>query len=316
MRGLGASDEGIVMSTGQSAAVQRQRLRIELRKARDKARHTQRQVIEAMDWSPFKLIRIESGEVGISVNDLHALLRFYGVTDRRRVDELVALAKGSRKQPFSDYKHVLSKDLLKYLALEASASMIRSFEPQLVSGLLQTEEYARAVLKEYAFDLSEEDQERIVQARLERQELLDHDEPPEMFFILDEAVIQRWVGGPGVMRKQLERLKELAVRPRVSVQIMPFTAGGHIGLRGPFALLSFEDPTVDDVLHLENPRGDVTFVDDPEETTPYLEAFWRLEEQAAKKGEVEDMLDAAIDRLAAAGQPGVAQPVDEPEGDP
>jgi transcriptional regulator with XRE-family HTH domain len=257
--------------------VQRRRLRAELRKARQQAELTQEQVASAMDWSLSKVIRIEAGSVGISTNDLKALLRLYKIFDEEQTAGLVALARAGRERSWqSAYRDVVSPRLLQLIEYEDAASIIRSFEPLLVPGLLQTEEYARAVLGQFAAPTTAERIDAQVEARMRRQELVDRDDPPLMFFVLDEAVTRRMVGGAAVMRRQVRKLVELAGRPHITIEIVPFGAGVHPGLQGPSVIYEFPDPPDDDVLFLENPLGDVINRDSPEEVLRYRVAFEEL----------------------------------------
>jgi transcriptional regulator with XRE-family HTH domain len=286
----------------QDPTVQRRRLRMELRRARDSANLKQADVAKAMDWSPSKLIRIENGQVGISTNDLKALLGHYGVKEKRRVDSLLELSRASRGQSWYDpYNDMLTAGFREYLAYETAATTIRQYEPLLVTGLLQTEEYARAIL--HAFGVGEEGEEKLWAVRQHRQELHDRDDPPELLIILDEAAIRRWVGGPGVMRKQLERLKEAAGQRHVTIQILPFTLGPHPGLAGPFIVLQFDDPFLDDIVFLES-AGDATIRDDTEVTARYLDRFADLEDLALTPEQSLVLIDDAIVALSAsAAQP-------------
>ncbi|MGD1225222.1 MULTISPECIES: helix-turn-helix domain-containing protein [Streptomyces] len=276
-----------------SPAIQRIRLRTELRKARTKTGLTQRQVAEKMEWSPSKLIRIEAGEVGITVNDLRPLLAVYEISSQRKVDELLDLARGSRKMPFTEFRDIYSKEFLQFLAMETSASIIRHFNSLQIPGLLQTEEYGRAIMRAYSSGLAQDTLDRYIEARLARQELLQGDEGPEFFFILDESVIRRQVGGRGVMRAQLERLAELAARPRVHIMVLPFSAGAHAGMQGPFTLFEFEADEMPDSFYLENPRGDSYASSDSEETGRYVERFWELEDLSIK-----DDVEVLLRRMA------------------
>ncbi|MFI7315833.1 helix-turn-helix domain-containing protein [Streptomyces venezuelae] len=282
-----------------SAALQRLRLRTELRKARTAARLTQRQVAAKMEWSPSKLIRIEAGEVGISVNDLRPLLDAYGIRDRRKIEELLDLARGSRKMPYTEYRDLYSKEFLQFLALESSASIVRAYNSLQVPGPLQTEEYGRAIMRAYDKGIDSEAVDRAIEVRLSRQDTLTSGER-EIFYILDESVVRRQVGGRGVMRAQLERLAELAALPKVSIQILPFSVGAHPGIQGPFTLFEFDADEMPDTLYLENPRGDSYSTNSPEESGRYLERFWELEDLAIKERNV-DMLTL----LAARAEEGV-----------
>jgi transcriptional regulator with XRE-family HTH domain len=266
----------------------RRQLRVELKRLRSGREFTQRYVAEELDWSQSKIIRIENGTVAIGVTDLRALLELYGVTDQDAIANLVAMARGSKRQPFVEYKDIFRPDTLRYFAYESSASLIRQVEPLVVPGMLQTEEYARALLQSY--DLPQTRIGKIWESREERQELLDRPEPPKMFFILDEGTVRRTIGGPGVMRRQLDHLIELSKRPQVAIQVLQFTAGAHRGLRGPFVYLEFPDADDPDVLYLENSTGDAVFRDDTEFTGPYLEDFFLLEAQATDPERLEEVL--------------------------
>ncbi|MFG2183365.1 helix-turn-helix domain-containing protein [Streptomyces abikoensis] len=272
------------------AVVQRQQLRTELKKARTKSRLTQLQVAERMDWSPSKLIRIEAGQVGISTNDLRALLREYGITDAEQTEYFLGLARASRKMPYREYRGLLAKPYMDLLSYESSASIVRTFEPLLIPGLLQTEEYSRALSRAFTPDMSGDRLERLIEIRQQRQELLDTEGRPEFFFVVDEAALHRWIGGPGVMRGQLNHLREMAARPGITVQVVPFRIGAHAGLQGPFILLEF-DGEMDHILYQEKYAGESVFSDAPEATAEYLERFWDLERLAPP-----DDLPSTIDR--------------------
>jgi transcriptional regulator with XRE-family HTH domain len=213
-------------------AVQRRRLIVELRRARVRAGFTQKQVAEELDWSLSKLLRIESGQIGISTTDLRALLDHYGIHDAAQRSQLVTLAQHSRRQTWTEFRDVLHPDFMVYLRYESAAALIRDFNGTFVPGLLQTEEYARAVIRTLTQDESEIDIDRQVQVRMRRQEILDRADPPRLHFILDESVIRRRIGGTRVMRRQLIQLKALAERSHVTIQILPFSFGSHLGMSG------------------------------------------------------------------------------------
>jgi transcriptional regulator with XRE-family HTH domain len=264
--------------SGPSPIVQRRRLRAELRAARQKAKLTQDQVAEALDWSQSKIIRIEAGSVGISTTDLKALLSLYGIDDQGLVDRLVALGKAAKERGWwSNYRDILSlgrgHELLEFIEYESAAVIIRNFEPLLVPGLLQTEEYARAVISEYA---PPDRVEALVEIRMKRQQLVEHRDGPLLFFVLDEAVLHRPVGSKDAMHRQILRLIELGRRPHVTIEVVPFSGGAHPGLLGSFVVLEFLDPEDGYVLCLENARGELTRREEPDEVQPYLDTFERL----------------------------------------
>ncbi|AXI84857.1 helix-turn-helix domain-containing protein [Actinospica acidiphila] len=280
-----------------SAAEQRLKLRTELRKARTRAGLSQRQVAKMMEWSPSKLLRIESGEVSISVNDLRPLLAIYEISDRRKIDALLDLARGSRKMPFSEYRDVFRPEFLQFLALEASAAVARYFNSLQLPRLLQTEEYARAIATAYGSGptLSDVDERRL-EAQISRQDMLQAEDCPELFFILDEAVLHRQIGGPGVMRAQLQRLAELSKHPKVTIRVVPYTVGAHPGIQGPFTLFEFASEEMPDSLYLETPRNPSSPSDKPEETRRFLELFWQLEDLSVS-GDMELLMHRLIQRM-------------------
>jgi transcriptional regulator with XRE-family HTH domain len=240
-----------------SPVVQRRRLRTELRKARQDAGQTQEQVADAMDWSLSKMIRIEAGTVGISTTDLKALLDHYELDDPDLRSQLVVLARAARERSWwSVYRDVAPPGLLQLIGYEAASYIIRNFETLLIPGLLQTEDYARAVIPSLEGGTTAERLDTLVEIRMRRQEQVDRDDPPLMFFILDEAAVRRLVGSRDIMRRQIHYLSEMAAKPNVTIEIVPFTTGTHPGLRGPFVIIEFPEPGDEDVLFLEA-RGDL-----------------------------------------------------------
>lgn len=267
----------------------RRRLRAELKRLRAVRNLTQRGVADSLDWSTSKILRIENGTIAISVTDLRALLQLYDVNDEALVLELVEMARGSKRQPFSSYRGIFSSETLRYFSYESSATIIRQVEPLVIPGLLQTEEYARALLTQYRIDTKRVEQ--IWESRLERQEIFDRSDRPMFFFIIDESVVRRAVGGQTTMRHQLSHLLRMNSQAGVSIQILPFRVGANDALRGPFVYLEFGEPESTDVLYLESPLGDAVSRDEPEVTIPYLESFWRLEAQADPADALEQILN-------------------------
>jgi transcriptional regulator with XRE-family HTH domain len=255
--------------------VPRRRLRVDLRNAREAAGLTQDDVARAMEWSLSKIIRIEAGSVGVSSNDLKALLRLYKITDQGISDELLALARQSRERSWwSSYKDVLSRHYTQFIDYESAATSIQAFQPTLVPGLLQTEEYARITIAQLAE--SPKDLDNLVEIRMKRQELLHRQPSPTTFFVIDEAVVKRVVGGRDVMRRQIDHLIATGARRNVTVELVPFTAGVHPGMQGPFVIMQLPEPVHDDVLYLEGSKGSMVIIDDPEDVASYQEKFEQL----------------------------------------
>jgi transcriptional regulator with XRE-family HTH domain len=284
------------MSTTDDPSIYRRRLRIELRKARESVHLTQREAADALDWSASKLIRIEAATQGVSVTDLRAMLQLYKVTDKDIVNALTEAARGSRGQSWwSRYREVVSPQLAQYLGHEGSASSIRTFHPYVVPGLLQTDDYATALLRAR---IPTEQTRSLVDLRIERQEnLYEQPKPPEMSFILDEEALQRWIGGPAVMRRQLRKLLDLSSRPNVSVQVIPVEAGSHPGLVGQFILLGFEDSS-DDLLFLEGAGGDLTNREDVDMTVTFIEYFETMRGLALPDDEGRALIERLIDKFS------------------
>jgi transcriptional regulator with XRE-family HTH domain len=268
----------------ESAALRR-RLTNQLRRLRSQAGLTQRQVADSLYWSPSKMIRIEQGTVRITPTDLQALLGLYGISDPTVVAELIMMARESKKLPFAEYRDIISAEAVKYFQYEANASIVRQVTPILVPGLLQIEEYTRALLEAYGTSTDRVD--RIVESRKERQELFERSDRLEAFFILDEAVLRRAVGGPKVMGRQIDHLVEMSRRSEVSIQVLPFTVGAHSAMKGPFVHLEFPEDNDPDVIFVENTLGDTLFRDDEEITAQYLEQFWALESTATLRDSFE-----------------------------
>jgi transcriptional regulator with XRE-family HTH domain len=274
----GDAAEGAGMSTDPSPSplVPRRRLRTELRRARAEVRLTQDQVASAMDWSLSKVIRIENGAVSISTNDLRALLDLYRIGDRARVDDLVELAKASRQPSWwGRHRGVLTPQYLQYIEYEEAATVLRSYQSILLPGLLQTEEYAASIIRKLAPSGTPAELMRTqVEVRRARQRILEQPDPPVYVSLLDEAVIQHIVGERKVADGQLARLIELATRPNVTIEIVPFTAGLYNGILQPFLHLEFPDPEDADVVFLESATRDTLLSDDDAgEVTGFRELF-------------------------------------------
>jgi transcriptional regulator with XRE-family HTH domain len=303
------------MTEVQDPTVQRRRLRMELRRARDAAGLKQAAVARAMDWSPSKLVRIETGQVSVSTNDLKVLLDYYGVKDQLRINSLLDLAKSTRGGSFYDqYTDVLKPGFKEYLAYEGSASVIRQYDPVLISGLLQTEEYGRVILEQVA-EFGPEEVNMAGAGRQHRPALHDRETPPDMIIVVDEAAIRRHVGCGHVMCHQLERLKEFAAEPHISLRVLPFSRGAHPGMAGNFILLEFADPNLDDLLHLESIR-EITIRDYQELVAQYLDKFFRLEQLALPSDESNALLDKLIHEMSLSTNATTTSDIDDSERPP
>jgi hypothetical protein len=228
-----------------------------------------------MDWSLSKLIRIENGTNNISTNDLKALAEYYRVSDEKQVADWLALARTSRERTWWSTGDI-SKPLAQLIEYENAASLSRHFQDLVVPGLLQTADYIRTSTRQLTPDISDSQVNRVVEVRQKRQELLDRADAPQMFFVLDEAVIRRIVGSKGLMRDQLQRLIEATDKPNITIEVVPFSAGLVPGLQAPFVIQEFSDVADDELLYLESPRGDALIRDNGEEVLAYREYFEQL----------------------------------------
>jgi hypothetical protein len=199
------------------------------------------------------------------------LLTLYGVTDEDVRSRFIALVGQSNRPDWWDkYSDVLPSWFETYLGLEAAATTIRSFETQVVHGLLQTEDYARAVTRGGRKAATADEIERRVAVRLKRQELLRRPDPPRVWSVMDEAVLRRPIGGPALMRAQFQHLIEVAEGPHVTLQVVPFASGGHAGESGSFTVLRFEERDLPDVVYLEQLTS-ATYLDQRPDVEHYLE---------------------------------------------
>ena len=285
------------MSETQGVATTRRRLRTELRRLRESAGLHQSEVVKQLDWSISKLIRIENGAVGVSVTDVRALAAIYQV-DAERVEELVKLARVTReRQWWSSFRHVLSPSYREYIGYEADASDIYQAHPTAVPGLLQTEEYIRAIVDSTRLEpISPERAEAEFAVRHRRQrEILFSGNPPRYHVILDESVLRRHIGGAKVMRAQLEHLAQLP-EDLVTLGVWPFHAGGHLAMQGAFTIMEFANEAEAGVLFLESAAGH-PIEREPDQVDKYRKAFDAMLNRALVGAQARSFIRAVADDL-------------------
>ncbi|MEU6676646.1 helix-turn-helix transcriptional regulator [Streptomyces sp. NPDC046925] len=219
--------------------------------------------------------RLEKAEVALKPLYVEKLLETYGA-DRGMIDEFVDLAEQANEPGWwHSYRDVVPSWFTAYVSLETSAKTLRTYEPQYVTGLLQTPLYARTVLRGGMPNGSEEELERRVELRLRRQSLLEKDDAPTLWVVLDEAVLHRQVGSPDVMREQIERLLDVTELAHVSLDIVPFDAGAHAGACAPFTYFRFEEPELPDIVYSELLSASV-YLDQRADVVAHLEAHSRM----------------------------------------
>ncbi len=274
------------MNQRRSPTIRRRRLGAELRRHRDAAGVTIDVVADRLGCSASKVSRIETGHTSATPRDVKDMLDIYGVYGTES-EELVEIAREARvKGWWHPYSTVLTGA---YVGLEAAAQSIRAYEQQVVPGLLQSEEYAAAMMRCARPDINAEESERRVHVRMARQSLLIQDDPIDLWVVLDEAVVSRPVGGDAVMRDQLKRLVEAADMPNVTIQVLPFAVGAHAGMDGTFAILDFPEVEDPNVVFAENATGGL-FLEKNDELTKYVFIFDHLRATALPPEESRAMI--------------------------
>jgi Domain of unknown function (DUF5753)/Helix-turn-helix domain len=255
---------------GSGPTVRRMLIGAQLRRLRTEQDISREEAGEAIRASAWKIHRLENGQVSFKERDIVDLLRLYGVADPGEVAAFVILAREAN-QPgwWHHYGDVLPQWFRAYVDLESAAVLIRTYEAQFVPGLLQTEEYMRAVIQGALLDDTPDVAEQRVQLRLTRQQLLDREDAPRLWAVVDEAALRRPVGSREVMRTQLERLIEAAELPNVTLQVLPFAAGAHPAMVGAFSILRFPEPELPDVVYLEHLTNAI-YLDKEDDVDQYL----------------------------------------------
>ncbi|MFJ5221837.1 helix-turn-helix domain-containing protein [Streptomyces sp. NPDC088400] len=248
----------------------------ELRRLRESARLTTSQAAEALDCTKGKISRIENGRVAVRLPDLTAMLHAYEASDPELRERLSALARKANRRRrdgwWNQYGSVLADTYRDYIALEAMAGSIRTFQAQLIPGLLQTPEYIRAVTVASQLWETADEIENFVRVRLARQERLAEDSPLPLWAVLSEAVLMQQVGGAEVMKAQLQHLLTMSGKPNVTVQVLPFSRGAHASMFGPYVVLGFPEDGALDVVLADNPTGSM-WLEREAEVTRYQDLF-------------------------------------------
>jgi hypothetical protein len=276
------------------ATVLRMLLGTQLRRLRETAQIPAEEAGYAIRASRSKISRLESGRVGFKIRDVEDLLSLYGITNEEQRSEVLALARQSNTPDWwTRYSDILPDWFETYLSLESAAAIIRSFEIQFVPGLFQTEEYAQAVtrLGHQAAPIAEI--ERRVALRRKRQDLLTRTAPPRVWAIMDEAVLRRPVGGPIVMRDQLRHLIEASRPSHVTIQVVPFSRGGHAGAGGSFSVLRFHEQDLQDIVYVEQLTSAI-YLGQRLDVEHYLEVVDQLSGEALTPAATRDFIEQVI----------------------
>jgi hypothetical protein len=275
------------------ATVLRMLLGAQLRRLRETANIPAERAGYEIRASRSKISRMENGRVGFKSRDIEDLLTLYGVTDDRERSAALTLARqASTPNWWAKYSDVLPDWFETYIGLESAAVTIRSFEVQFAPGLLQTEDYARAVAELGHKSATTAEIDLRVALRVKRQDLLTRPDPPRVWALMDEAVLRRPYGGAAVLRAQLERLAEAAELEHVTLQVVPFDLGGHAGASGAFSILRFQEGDLPDVVYIEQLTS-ALYLDQRADVEHYLEVVDQLSGEALTPDETKTFIQQA-----------------------
>jgi transcriptional regulator with XRE-family HTH domain len=274
--------------------VQRILLGVHLRRLREAAGISRNDAADAIRATQSKISRLELGRSSYKQRDVADLLTLYGITDEREREPLLAIARqASSPGWWHQYSDIIPSWLELYVGLEEAASIIRTYEVQFVHGLMQTEDYARAVIGLRHSKSDAADVDRRVDLRMRRQRLLTRPDAPRLWSVIDEAALRRPLGGRQVMRGQLEHLMELSMLPNVTLQIVPFRTGGHSAAGGPFTILRFPAPDLPDVIYLEQLTS-ALYLDKRSDVDDYTETMNQLCVEAEHRDSTHRILSAIL----------------------
>jgi hypothetical protein len=277
--------------------VQRMLVGAKLRRLRTDLGLTRERAAEHIRASAWKIHRLENGQVGFKERDLLDLLDLYGVQDREEIADTLALAREANHPGWwQHYGDVLPAWFRAYVDLESAASLIRSYEGQFIPGLLQTDDYIRAVVQGAHLTHAPEEVGRRVRLRMARQIVLTREQPPRLWAVIDEAALRRPVGGREVMRGQLERLIEATKLDNVTLQVLPFGTGAHPAMAGAFSILRFGDQELPDVVYLEHLTG-ASYLEKRDEVERYLDIIEILCVEAEPPDQTVELLQQILEEL-------------------
>jgi hypothetical protein len=289
---------GVMTVAAGSPTMRRRRLARELARLREDRGMTIREAAGALEWDPSKLSRVEGLQRGIIVRDVRRLLDLYQVTDEGQREALFEMARQAKQRGWwQAYADVMPSEYATLIGLEAEAAEIRTYQPELIHGLLQTEDYARAVIRAGRPGDTTGEVDRRVEIRMMRQQVLDREDPPRVRVVLNEGAVRRVVGGPEVMRAQLRQLAADRERATVMVQVLPFSAGEHPAMAsGPFDLLVFAEAADRGVVTIENMTSSLS-LDSDDDLRQYVTAFDYLQAAALGPRESRDMLITLAEQI-------------------
>jgi transcriptional regulator with XRE-family HTH domain len=276
-----------------SPTVRRRRLSAELRKLRKESGKTREQVAEFVGCSPVTITRIESAQTAPRLADTARMLECYGITGERR-EVLMTLCSEARKRGWwHQYSGTIPAWFEVYVGIEGEASEIRSYQPELIDGRLQTETYIRALMLADVDVPSDEELERRVSLRITRQEQLSGDDAPKMWLVLNEGALRRQVGGSATMKEQLRHLIEVSRSHKVVLQVLTYAGGAHPAMDGAFEILRFPDPADPGIVYVQYRRGSI-YLEDSSDVEAYAELFDHLRARALGPDESRALIEQLL----------------------
>ena len=244
-----------------------------------------------------KISRMELGRVSFKERDVVDLLELYGITDAEEREKLIQLTREANATPWwQKYQDVVPDWFQVYVGLEEAAQLIRVYEMQFVPGLLQTEEYARAVVLQGAPGLEPAEVDRRVAVRWGRQNLFAKGKAPRFWAVVDEAALRRPIGGKDVLAAQIERLMDAVNEPNITLQVMPFRYGGHAAESGAFTIMRFPEADLPDIVYMEYLTG-ALYLDKPEEVERYAAVMERLSVAATSPDRTRELLASMLKEI-------------------
>jgi transcriptional regulator with XRE-family HTH domain len=286
------------MAPSSSPTVRRRRLAAELHRLRQASKLTIEQVAERLEWSPGKVSKIENARVSVMPRDARKLLDIYGVTEGQERELLLSLARESRARGWwQQYGETVPEWFATYVGLEAEATAISAYQAEIVPGLLQTQRYAAALHRAALMNATDDEIERHVAVRMERQQRLSQPDAPKLWVVLNEAVIRRMVGERGIMHEQMVKLDEAASAPNITLQVLPFSAGAHASMDSAFSVLSFEPPTDGEIVYFEHPTCSL-YLEKPPEVARYRLVYEHLRAASLSLDESRRLIARSAEDLA------------------
>lgn len=277
------------MTSAQNPTARRRELGVLLRALRTERDWTVEYVAQQLLCSPSKVSRMETGHRGASARDIRDLCELYGIDDEQG-ERMMALASEGRQR---GWWQSLNLPYSTYIGLEAEAASISDYGVHVIPGLLQTADYAQAVLRTVAPDMAPEAVGQRVKGRITRQRILTSEDPPRFDAVVDESVLHRVVGSPAVMLAQMEKVQQVSRLPNVSFRVIPFDAGLPPTLNAKFIVLRFERSAIPDVVYIELDSGD-RYLDEPGDILTYISIFGALLDIAATPEETRVIVDQKI----------------------